>query len=114
MQWLIYLLPVCLLLAIQPTNVTLEIITMSLVVSWTAPKFIISESYSVSLMCLRLCDQNLYVLITHSVPNELTSHNFTSIIFNSGYACTVRVTAFLGSISSESDEVTTNIITEGV
>ena len=91
----------------------MEVIT-SVVVSWTAQKFITPESYSVSFICLRLCDNALLISITHLVPNGLTSHNFTSLILNPGHTCTVRVTAVLGSISSESDEVTTNTITEGL
>ena len=89
-------------------------VTTTVVVSWTAQKFITPESYLVSFICLRLCDNALLISITHLVPNGLTSHKFTSLILNPGHTCTVRVTAVLGSTSSESDEVTTNTITEGM
>ena len=106
-------------LAIQPTGVTLIPatfieVTMSVVVSWTAPHFVTPETYSVSFICLRLCDNALLISFTQVVPNGLTSHYFTSIILNPGHTCTVRVTAVLSSISSESDEVTTKTIIEGL
>ena len=73
-------------------------------VSWTAPQFIIPDSYSVSINCMRSGMQ--------LVPNGgATSYTITPL--NPGNVCTVRVAAVFGSTSSESAEVTTTI-TEGI
>ena len=40
----------------QPTGITLNPTTSSIIVSWTAPQFITPDNYTVSVNCLRLCD----------------------------------------------------------
>ena len=95
-----------------PTGVTLTSTTSSIMVSWTAPQFITPDSYNVLITCTRFCD-NISISDVQSVPNGgATSHTITPL--NPGNICTVRVAAVVGSTSSESAEVTTTTITEGI
>ena len=94
----------------QPTGVTLAPTTSSIMVSWTAPQFT-PDSYSVTVGCLRLCDNLPTISGTLVVPNGgATSHTITPL--DPGNFCTV--TAVLGNTSSESDEVITITLTEGM
>ena len=95
-----------------PTGVTLTPTTSSIMVSWTAPQFITPDSYNVSIICTRFCD-NIQISDVQSVPNGgATNHTITSV--NPGNNCTVKVTAVVGSTSSESAGVTTVTPTEGM
>ena len=96
----------------QPTGVTLAPTTSSIMVSWTAPQFITPDNYSVTFICLRLCD-NAPSTGMQVVPNEgATSHTIAPL--NSGSNCTVRVAAVFGNTSSESDQVATTTLTDGM
>ena len=93
-----------------PTGVTLTPTTSSIMVTWTAPQFITPDSYNVSIICTRFCDN---ISDVQSVPNGgATNHTITSV--NHGNNCTVKVTAVVGSTSSESAGVTTVTPTEGM
>ena len=96
----------------QLTGVTLIPTTSSIMVSWTAPQFT-PDSYTVSVFCLRLCDNVPTITGVQPVPNGgATSHTITAL--NPGNNCTVWVAAVFGSTSSESDKVFTNTLTEGM
>ena len=99
-------------IAIQPTGVTLNPTTSSIMVSWTAPQFITPDSFNVSVGCLRLCDgipTKSGVLV---VPDGgATSHTITPL--DPGNFCTVKVIAVFGRKSNESGEAFTITLTEG-
>ena len=94
-----------------PTGVTLTSTNSSILVSWTAPQYT-PDSYNVSIICTRFCD-NMQISDVQSVPNGgATNHTITPV--NPGNNCTVKVTAVVGSTSSESAEVTDITPTEGM
>ena len=97
----------------QPTSVTLNPTTSYIIVSWTAPQFITPDNYTVSVNCLRLCDSLPIMSDVQMVSDGgATSHTITPL--DPGNFCTVKVAAVFGSNSSESDEVFTTTLTEGM
>ena len=99
-------------LGILPTGITLAPATTSILVSWTAPQFYTPDSYSVTISCMRLCDNVQTFSGTQPVSNGgATSHTITSL--DPGNNCTVRVTAMLSGTSSESGPVNANTLSEG-
>ena len=100
-------------IAIQPTGVTLNPTTSSIMVSWTAPQFITPDSYFVSVNCLQLCDSLLTKSVIEIIPNGgATSYTITPL--NPGNNCTVNVAAVFGCLSSESDNVYNTTLTAGI
>ena len=96
---------------IQPRAVNLS--TTSIMVTWTAPKSVTPESYSLSTSCLRLCD----IAPTSGVlpvPNGGAATSYTINNLEPGVACTVRVIAMVGSFSSQSNAVLTTTLTAGI
>ena len=99
-------------LGILPTGITLAPATTSILVSWTAPQFYTPDSYSVTISCMRLCDNvQTFSRFQPSLNGGATSYNFTSL--DPGNNCTVRVAAMLSFTSSESGPVSANTLTEG-
>ena len=93
------------------TSVTLNPTTSSIIVSWIAPQFT-SDSYSVTVSCSPLCD-NLPTLSSVLVSNGgATNHTITAL--DPGSVCTVKVIAVFGNTSSESDQVNTTTLTDGM
>ena len=88
-----------------PTGVTLTPTTSSIMVSWTAPQFITPDSYNVSIICTRFCD-NIQISDVQSVPNGgATNHTITPV--NPGNICTVKVTAVVGTPAVSQPELHT-------
>ena len=101
-----------LFLGILPIGITLAPATTSILVSWTAPQFYTPDSYSVTISCMRLCDNVQTFSGTQPVSNGgATSHTITSL--DPGNNCTVRVAAMLSGTSSESGPVNTYTLSEG-
>ena len=100
-------------LGILPTGITLAPATTSILVSWTAPQFYTPDSYSVTISCMLLCDNNVQTFsATQPVSNGgATSHTITSL--DPGNSCVVRVAAMLSGTSSESGPVNVNTLSEG-
>ena len=99
-------------LGILPTGITLALATTSILVSWTDPQFYTPDSYSVTISCMRLCDNALTFSGIQPVSNgSATSHTITSL--DPGNNCTVRVAAMLSGTSSESGPVNANTLSEG-
>ena len=81
-------------------------------VSWTAPQFT-PDNFNVSVGCMRLCDNKPTISGVQMVHDGgATSHTITPL--DPGNFCTVKVIAVFGSISSESDEVVTTTLTDGM
>ena len=99
-------------LGILPTGITLAPATTSILVSWTAPQFYTPDSYSVTISCMRLCDNVPTISGLQPVSDGgATSHTISSL--NAGNNCTVRVAAMLSGTSSESSPINANTLSEG-
>ena len=97
----------------QPTDVTLNPTTSSIMVSWTAPQFT-PDSYSVLVGCFQLCD-NAPTISGMQVVSDggATSHTITPL--DPGNFCTVSVAAVFDSTSGVSENnVTTTTLTAGM
>ena len=99
-------------LGILPTVITLVPAATSIMVSWADPQVYTPDSYSVTINCMRLCDNVQTFSDTQAVSNGgATSHDVTSL--DPGNNCTVRVTAMLSGTSSESGPVNAITLSEG-
>ena len=83
-------------------------------VTWTAPQSVTPDSYSVSVGCLRLCDNVPIFSGVISVTNGGAATSYTINNLDPYVFCTVRVIAMVGIASSLSNEVCTTTLTAGL
>ena len=84
-------------------------------ISWTAPQFSIPDNYSVSVGCIRLCDNVPTVFGMQVIPGGGATTSYTVTGLNPGNLCDLRVIAAVGSVSRQSDLVVTiSTLTAGV
>ena len=82
--------------------------------SWMAPQFSIPDNYSVSIGCIRLCDNIPTVSTMQVVPGGGATTSYTVTGLNPGNECDLRVIAAVGSVSRQSDAATTSTLTAGM
>ena len=81
--------------------------------SWTAPQYT-PDYFNVSVGCFRLCDNTPTQSGVQIVPDGGGATNHTITALDPGNACTVNVIAVFGNTSSESDQVVTTTLTDGM
>ena len=83
-------------------------------ISWTAPQFSTPDNYSVSIGCIRLCDNVPTVSVLQVIPGGGATTSYTVTGLNPGNECNLRVIAAVGSVSRQSDVAITLTLTAGM
>ena len=86
----------------------------SIMISWTAPQFSTPDNYSVSISCIRLCDNVTTLSALQVVPGGGATTSNTVTGLNPGNVCNLRVIAAVGSVSRQSDVAITSTLTAGM